>query len=376
MLMSKQPDATSPPRALIVHTGGGLGDVLLSRPVVDAMTSAGYQVDFLARQATAGALAGHPGIHELLTIPGKDPANLGEVRRWAARLKERRYQVALLLWSTSRWAWTLRLSGIPRRAGQDSRLLYSFTFTDRVRVRSEHGDQSTHWTEVLLDYPRALAITPPPPQVHYPIDAQAEAQVEDLVGGFNWGGRRGPLLGFHSGKGLPLGPERWPVGHFARLARELQERLDARLILTGGPNEVEIVKGVAEGLSDPYLNLAGQTDLPTLAAVAARCEVYICPDSGPMHLAAAVGTPVVGIYALDEDFPQRWAPFGVPHRVVRPPRPACPPGCQKPTCPNFSCYLKVAPSEVSLAVTELLAEINSQGKQKGSGSKAGNGLPL
>ncbi len=368
--------AESRPRALIVHTGGGLGDVLLSRPVVDALNSAGYEVDFLARQATSVALAGHPGVRELLTIPGKDPSNLAEVRAWAAKLKARNYSVALLLWGTSRWAWTLRLAGIPQRVGQDSRLLYSFTFTHPVRVRSEHGDDTTHWTEVLLDYPRALGLTPSAPQVHYPVAPEAGARAESILGDFEWGGRQGPLLGFHSGKGLPLGPERWPVRHFASLARELQERLDARLVLTGGPSEVEIVSGVAEGLDGPVLNLAGKTDLATLAAVAHRCDVYICPDSGPMHLAAAVGTPVVGIYALDEDFPKRWAPFGVPHRVVRPPRPACPPGCKKPTCPNFGCYLKVTPSEVCQAVVDLLEETRGKGRLKESGSEAGNGLPL
>ncbi len=341
-------------RALVVHTGGGLGDVLLSRPVVDTLTENGYQVDFLAREGTAVALAGHPGIEQLLTISTKDPSDLAQMRKWAARLREGRYETALLLWSTSRWAWTLRAAGIPQRVGQDSRLLYSFTFTHKVSIRSEHGDLSSHWTDILLDYPRALGLTPAPPQVNYPIDQETAGKVSEMIASADFEGRSGPIIGFHSGKGLPLGPERWPVGHFGEMARQLQDGLNARLILTGGPAEREIVGCVEQHLSPGYLNLAGKTDLDTLAGVAAACKVFVCPDSGPMHLAAAVGTPVVGIYALDEDFPQRWAPFGVPHRVIRPARPACPPGCRKPTCPNFACYLKVQPSEVVSAVSELL----------------------
>ena len=341
-------------RALVIHTGGGLGDVLLSRPVVDTLVGGGYQVDFLARESTSVALTGHSGIQELLTIATKDPSSLGEIRVWAARLRERRYDVALLLWSTSRWAWTLFASGIPRRVGQDSRLLYSFTFTHKVSVRSEHGDLSSHWTEILLDYPRALGLTPVAPRVNYPVSTQTAGRVSELLAETNFGERRGPVIGFHSGKGLPLGPERWPVHHFGRLARQLQDSLDARLVLTGGPAEQEIVAGVAQSLESGYLNLAGRTDLDTLAGVAAACDVFVCPDSGPMHLAAAVGTPVVGIYALDEDFPQRWAPFDVSHRVIRPSRPACPPGCRKPTCPNFVCYLKVQPAEIVEAVRELM----------------------
>lgn len=360
-------------KALVVHTGGGLGDVLLSRPVVDTLTSHGFQVDFLARESTSPALLGHQGVSELLTIAQKDPANLQEMKTWAKKLQSRDYQVAMLLWSTSRWAWTLRLAGIPQRVGQDSRLLYSFTFTHPVKVRSEHGDTESHWTDILLDYPRALGLEPTEPSVIYPVPEQAQKTARQLLEGFDFGNQSGPILGFHSGKGLPLGPQRWPVQHFTRIAQQLQDDLGARLVLTGGPSEIELVQAVSSKLRAPFLNLAGQTDLSGLAAIASLCEVFICPDSGPMHLAAAVGTPVVGIYALDEDFPQRWAPFGVPHRVIRPARPACPPGCRKPSCPNFSCYLKVQPGEVVEATQQLLQEKQAQ---EGSCLSGGNGLAL
>ena len=219
-----------------------MGDLLLSRPVIDTLVEGGYIVDFLARQSTSVALAGHPGIRDLLTISEKDPANVAQMKAWAKTLRSRNYSTALLLWSTSRWAWTLRWAKIPQRVGQDSRLLYSFNFTHPVHVRSEHGDQESHWTDILLDYPKALGlISEKPPTVTYPIDEQAAQTTEALIRQANFGSHQGPLLGFHSGKGLPLGPERWPVRHFAKLAKELQDRLDARLILTGGPGEVEIV---------------------------------------------------------------------------------------------------------------------------------------
>ena len=347
---------TTKRRALIVHTGGGLGDVLLSGPVIDAVSQAGYEVDFLARKSTSLAVAGHRNVGELLTIDGKDPSSLKAMRDWAARLKAREYELCFLLWSTSRWAWTLYLSSIPKRVGQDSRLLYSFLFTHRVRIRSEHGDDTTHWTEILLDYPRAVGIEPPEKvEPRFSISEKSRQEARQHLHGLDFGSLDGPLIGFHSGKGLELTSRRWPVERFAQFARELQEQLKARLILTGGPQEVEIVEAISSRLQLPHANLSGKTSLPVLAALAEACDLFVCPDSGPMHLAAAVKTPVVGIYALDEDFPRRWAPFGVPHRIIRPPRPACPPGCKKPTCPNFSCYLKVQPSEVVEAAAQLLA---------------------
>lgn len=348
------PSNSPQPKALIVHTGGGLGDVLLSGPVIDTVSSAGYQVDFLARSGTAAAVARHPKVSELLTIDSKDPANRQEMKLWAEKLKARGYDLCFLLWSTTRWAWTLYFSGIPRRVGQGSRLLYSFLFTDRVSIRSEAGDQESHWTEILLDYTRKAGLPPVTPKIDFPLTSEELQSAQDLIEGLDFSGQQGPLIGFHSGKGLPLTPDRWPVDHFTCLAERLLVELDARLILTGGPSEVEIVRAISENLSRPHANLSGRTDLRQLASVAKLCQVFVCPDSGPMHLAAAVGTPVVGIYALDEDFPKRWAPFGVRHQVIRPARPACHPGCTKPTCPDFKCYRKVTPESVIEAVKCLL----------------------
>ena len=238
--------------------------------------------------------------------------------------------------------------------------MYSFLFNHQVKIRSEHGDEESHWTEILLDFPRALGLSSIEPKLSYPITARHQDLAKELLDKSDFGSLQGPLIGFHTGKGLPLGPERWPVERFGQIASVLQSKLQARLILTGGPSEVELVKHVCQHLALPYLNLAGETDLATLAAVLSRCDIYCCPDSGPMHLAAAVGTPVVGIYALDEDFPKRWAPFGVDHEIVRPPRPACRPGCTKPTCVDFACYLKVTPESVCAAVRSLLARVSLQ----------------
>lgn len=337
-------------RILVVHTGGGLGDVLLATPVVDALQAAWPQaeIDFLARASTAPAVERHPHVHELLTMPTAAP-RLGQVAGWAARLRPRRYDAALVLWSRTALAWMLALAGIPVRVGQGSRVAYSWMYTHRVRVRSEAGDADTHWSEVLLDYVRALGVEPGPPHPRFVIPPEAHEQAAVLVAGL---GR--PLVGFHSSKGMRLEAGRWPVDVFAGWARALHERLGAQLVLTGGPDEVELVAEVERLAGVPALNLAGRTDVPTLAAVARRCDAFVCPDSGPMHLAAIVGTPTVGIYALEEDFPRRWAPVGARTRIVRPVPTGCRPGCVKGTCPDFRCYRVVAPEIVVEAVRALL----------------------
>lgn len=342
-------------RILIVHTGGGIGDVLFATPVIDALLHQWPQaeVDFLCRTSTATVLKGHPRLNRLLTLSKKAPSLPLEAMQLARTLKKHRYDAALVLWSTTGIAWTLAMAGIPRRVGQDSRVAYSFLYTDRVKVRSEQGDTESHWTDVLLDYPRALGVTPPPPKVVYTLRPEdrkrAAALIEDLP-------RRGPLIGFHTGKGLSLTLARWPVDRFAAWVNALYTELDAAIVLTGGPDETHLVDEVERLAGVPCLNLAGLTDLPTLAGLASLCDVFVCPDSGPMHLAAAVGTPVVGIYALDEDFPKRWAPFGVPHRVIRPENRNCRPGCLKASCPDFRCYHAVQAGDVVEAVRSLAEE--------------------
>lgn len=343
-------------RILVVHTGGGLGDVLLSTPLLDALRGAwpAAEIDVLARSGTAPVLEGHPAVHRLLRLPQATPSP-GELPGWVARLRRRRYQAGLVLWSRTALAWMLFLAGIPIRVGQDSRLSYSWLYTHKVRIRSEHGDTSSHWTEILLDYARALGVNPEefgPARPRFMVPEEARNRAEELLGGLPPGD--GPVVGLHPSKGLPLPPGRWPVEVFAGWARALHRDLKARLVLTGGPDEVDLVGAVARLAEVESLNLAGRTDLATLAAVASRCEVFVCPDSGPMHLAAAVGVPTVGVYALDEDFPQRWAPLAPARRILRPARRSCPAGCRKATCPDFHCYHAVPPEEVVGAVAGLL----------------------
>jgi ADP-heptose:LPS heptosyltransferase len=340
-------------RVLVVHTGGGLGDVLLSTPVVEALKDAypQCQVDFLCRESTSGVLLGNPNITDLLLMQGKGPRS-DEARPWIARLRANRYDACIVLWSTTAIAWLMRAARIPVRVGQDSRLAYSFLYTHRVRVRTEHGDVTSHWTDILLDYVRALGVSVGPARVRLDLSSETRARAGDLLAclpsGFPW-------VGFHCTKGLKLERGRWPIAAFAAMARALEKQLGAQLVLTGGPDEVEIVHELQQmGGIRAALNLAGRTDVPTLAAVAARCQVFVCPDSGPMHLAASQATPVVGIYALDEDFPLRWAPYGTIHRTIRPEHRNCHPGCIKATCPDFRCYYQVDPQAVVTAVGELL----------------------
>lgn len=115
----------------------------------------------------------------------------------------------------------------------------------------------------------------------------------------------GPLIGLHAGASTPL--RRWPEERWTELADALVERWDARIVLTGTNIELELTSRIDRATQSPALNLAGQTDLGTFAALIGQLDLLITNDTGASHLAAAAGTPSVVIFATTQ--PYQWAPL-------------------------------------------------------------------
>lgn len=322
-------------RILVVHARGGVGDVVLSTPVIEALHR-GYpdpQITMLVRSGAAGVVEVNPFLHDRIVVR-EGVWDQGQPYRDLVRdVRSRRFDVGVVLWSKAPEAWLLARARIPVRVGQAGRLLYSFLYTHQVQVRSERGDTTSHWVDIQLDYARRLGLATdglkPVLRVSAAAREQAAARLMD--------GTR--YIGFSIGKGLALTPERWPVDAFAGYANAVGEATGATIVLTGAPSEAAVVAAAAERLRVPFLNLAGKTGLLELAAVIERCDAFVCPDSGPMHMAAALGVPTVGIFAMRCEFPDRWRPYG--GHLVRPEPVTCPVGCQKETCATFACYRAV-----------------------------------
>ncbi len=117
------------------------------------------------------------------------------------------------------------------------------------------------------------------------------------------------LVGIHPGSGRPI--KCWPAAHFARLAGMFAERLGAAVVLFGGPDDVKLAGEVMRlaPAGTPVVSLAGRFGLGALATAARRCDLFVGNDSGPTHLAAATGVPVLGVYAGTAD-PTQWGPLG------------------------------------------------------------------
>ncbi|MGH7706512.1 MAG: glycosyltransferase family 9 protein [Vulcanimicrobiaceae bacterium] len=322
--------------ALVICAGGGIGDVLLATPVMRALRQRYERVVGLTAVAHREVLTGNPDLADVWT----DELAFGAQAR---RIAAGRFAVAVVTWATARSAALPFAARIPRRVGQ-ARRLYSGLFTDRVVVRSELGDHGTHWTQILLDYARALDcdVADATPVFVVGDDVRAAAATALASAGV-----AGPFAILHPTRGITAHRERWPIARFVELGRGLANQLDARLVVSGSADDAAIADAIAGGAGG--VSLAGRTSVAAFAALAERARCVVAMDSGPMHLAAAVGAPTVGIFALRSDEPERWRPLGPHTAVVRGNYP-CPPAHRKETCPDFACVAQLDLAAVYRAV--------------------------
>jgi ADP-heptose:LPS heptosyltransferase len=354
-------------RVLAVCTGGGIGDLLAATPAMSALARTfGAPLTVLASPYAAPIIEGHHAVADILTDDGR--ARAGEI---VETVRRREFTHAVVFWSTARVASIVHRAGIPIRVGQ-ARRLYSWRYTTRVPVRTESGDVTSHWTDVQMDYARALGATPEPEDYRIAVRVRPEDDAE-AAAVLARAGIEGGFIVLHAVRGLPLDGVRWPTQAFATIADALGEGLvssmqrsalaDLRaplqgrphmpIVLTGAASEADVVGAIGALMRSSHANVAGATSLRGLGALLARATLVVALDSGPAHIAAAVGTPTVAVFALKTDLPNRWRPLGPRVAVIEPSYPC--PGCRKETCKTFDCYAALDPASVVAAAQKVLA---------------------
>jgi ADP-heptose:LPS heptosyltransferase len=158
-----------------------------------------------------------------------------------------------------------------------------------------------------------------------------------------------PIVAIHPGSPVPL--KRWPAERFAELADILIER--TQVLFLGGADEEQLVEEIQSQMRHNFVNIAGRTNLQQLGAVLQNCHLFIGNDSGPMHIAAAVGTRVIGLFGPGS--PQRFGPFGDNCVAIRK-KPDCPP------CMKNNCRLGEEGCIVEISVEDVLDRLSAFGK--------------
>ncbi len=185
-------------------------------------------------------------------------------------------------------------------------------------------------------------------ELEFPLFDEDRAEAATLLNRLSGSGR--PLIGMHPGARSPA--RRWPAAYFARAADEFVRRFGARIVLTGGLGEEATVHAVIERMESRPSCVAGETSLGGLAAFISELDLFVSNDTGPAHIAEAVGTPSVTIFGSADH--RRWAPLNQEqHRIVRHPV-ACSP-CSHWECPiDHRCLRWLEPSLVVEAAADLL----------------------
>jgi ADP-heptose:LPS heptosyltransferase len=332
-----------PERALILCAGGGIGDSLVASVVARALRARFDPIDALALPAHAAALERVPDFDRILVDEG------GSQRDLAARVARGCYKAAVVTWATSRSASIAQVAGIPIRVGQSHRL-YSHRFTHRVDVRSEAGDVTSHWSQILLDYARSLGCdTDDAAPAFVPTHAD-DAECDALLASLGLSGRAFAIV--HPANAVASERGIWPTQGWAALAGALRERLSVPVLVSGSAADTAIVDDVARG--GGAIAIAGRTSIGGFGALARRALVFAGITTGSMHVAAAVGAPTVGIFPFQTDTPERWAPLGKRTSIVRASFP-CRPGERKETCPDYACIAHLDVARIVTAVESLLS---------------------
>ncbi|MBV9028031.1 MAG: glycosyltransferase family 9 protein [Candidatus Eremiobacteraeota bacterium] len=328
-------------RALLYCAGGGLGDSLVASLVARALHQRFRRVDALTLPAHAELLERVPDVDAVLA---DEP---GDERALAQTLSSRQYAAAVVTWATRRTARVAQLAEIPVRVGQ-ARRFYSFRFTQRVVVRSECGDVTSHWSDILLDFARALDCDTEDRHYRVVPTERDEREAGDLCAAEQRFVLLTPCNAVAAARGI------WPRTGWTALARALREAFGLRVLVTGAPAEAGIAGEIARSAeSADVVSIGGRTNVGTFAALARRAAAFVGITTGSMHVAAAVGCPTVGIFPFQSDFPERWAPLGTRTRVVRPSYP-CHHGDTKERCPDYACIAHLDVQRILAATASLI----------------------
>jgi lipopolysaccharide heptosyltransferase II len=196
-----------------------------------------------------------------------------------------------------------------------------------------------HALERYLDLIAQVGVRVGKPALSFPVPVNALREAEKLLqkNGF----ARHPLVVIHPMAKWPT--KQWPVENFARVANALAQK-GASVVFTGGPDDEEPVRELWQWIQTPsrVLNLAGRTSLRELAGLFSFADLVLTPDTGPMHLAAAVHAPLIALFGPTA--PWRTGPYGNGHVILRKPL-ACSP-CFKKKCATMECMNALSVEEV------------------------------
>lgn len=334
----------------------GMGDVLMTTPAIAALRAGGRHVTLLASAAGAEVAALVPEIDEV--IPYDAPWMKAAAPRETAahdmallrRLAEGRFDAAAVFTVYSQSTFPAALlcfqANIPLRLAHCRENPYQL-LTDWL-PDPEPDTIVRHETRRQLDLVASIGASTADERLRLHVPVESRSRVERLLS--EAGVTAGRWILVHPGSTAPS--RRYPPEMLAEAARTLAGVTGHTIVLAGSTEERGLVEEIRAGIGRAAVSLAGALDLAGLAALIEAAPLLIGNNSGPIHVAAAVGTPVVDLYALTN--PQH-TPWAVPSRVLSNDVPCK--HCYKSVCPegHHACLRGVSPDDVVAAALDLLS---------------------
>ena len=312
-MTEQEPPALSPARILVIRLDR-LGDVVLSTPVFEELRRR-FPHAFIAamvRPACRDVVEGHPAVNEVILYE-KEGAHRSAwaTVRFARGLRRYEFDAALVLHPSNRSHWIPWLARIPVRLGYSRKC--SWLLTHPLPHRKQEGAQ--HEAAYTLELLRPFGIRPGVPRPSVPVSPRAAERVAALL---ERAGIQPSALLVAIHPSASCISKRWMPERFAEVADRLAAERGVRICLVAGADSTAQAEAAVRAMRQSALNLAGALSVAELAALLRRCRLLVSNDSGPVHVAAAVGTPVVDIFGRNQRglSPQRWGPLGEGHVVL------------------------------------------------------------
>jgi lipopolysaccharide heptosyltransferase I len=344
-------------RRILLVKPSALGDVVHALPVAATLHRRypNVPLDWLVEEEAADIVRGHPALSGVvvsgrrrwlrqLRQPGKIPATLGEMRRFARALRHRDYDAVLDLQGLFKSALYVLASGAAVRVGfAEGREGAPWVLTHRVVA----PPQPVHAVDRYLHLAAAVDATDPAREFTISLSPEDELAAGAHLAACLPSGR--PRVALHPSARWRT--KLWEIPRWRELgAALLAERVG--VILTGSRDDTAMAEAICSGMSPSPLSLVGRLSLKELAAVLRDVDLVITVDSGPMHIAAAMGTPVVALFGPTD--PRRTGPLGA-GRILRKDLPCSP--CLERRCripDTYRCMRDLTVAEVLDGVLDLL----------------------
>ncbi len=348
-------------RVLLIRLDN-LGDMLVTTPAFHAVRNSLPDAKLTLLASSIGAQAGrlNPDIDDVIVYEApwmdpwhKLPQDPTREQHMIAKIAARKFDGAIIFTSYHESslpaAYLCYLAGIPLRVAASIDGPGSLLTT-----RHKHPDRMMHEVERGLDLVGSIGMTTRETDLVLTVPEDAYDEVSDLLAGLDVDPNR-PMIVLHPGCSMPARTYPWEM--YADVADRLIEQQGVSIVLTGTEAERSLVEQIQDRMRQRAYSAAGALSFPGLCALIETADLTITNNTGPMHVSAAVKTPVIALFALTNP-PEQWGPWKVRHRQLYHDVPCR--ICYSRVCPiGHECLTMVSPQMVVDAATETLAEAHS-----------------